>query len=118
MADPGYLGKWYKAGLVQNIEGLPGLDKLKKDMYPSALPDLKGPDGKMVGLPYFSGVEGFFYNAAMFDKAGLNPPTTWAELIDAARQLKSKGIAPVPFAPKWSPAFHAATTAFITIAFS
>lgn len=117
-ADPGVLGTWYSAGLVRDLEGMDGLEAILANIYPSAVADLKAPNGKVVGLPYFTEMQGLFYNAKMFQKAGLGPPADWQGLISAARKLKAMGIAPTPFAPKWSPAFHAATIALFTMAFS
>jgi raffinose/stachyose/melibiose transport system substrate-binding protein len=51
-------------------------------------------DGKIYGLPIGGSVEGVFYNTELFEKNGLNPPTTWNDLIKAADTLKAKGIAP------------------------
>ncbi len=37
----------------------------------------------------------FFYNRAIFAKAGVTPPTTWAEFLAVCKKLKSKGVAPL-----------------------
>jgi raffinose/stachyose/melibiose transport system substrate-binding protein len=65
-------------------------------------------DGKTYGLPFSLGVEGFWYNKALFEKAGITAtPTTQAELNDAVAKLKAKGIPPIAVGAKdqW-PAAH------------
>jgi ABC-type glycerol-3-phosphate transport system substrate-binding protein len=46
---------------------------------------------------------GFFYNPALFEQAGVEPPETWDELIEVSGKLKEKGIVPWAFneADKW-----------------
>ena len=38
-------------------------------------------------LPLYSQAYGLFYNKAMFQKAGLTPPTTWQELVSDAKKF-------------------------------
>lgn len=44
-------------------------------------------DGKQFGLPTDSANTALFYNVTMFEEAGLEVPTTWDELVDAAVEL-------------------------------
>ena len=37
----------------------------------------------------------FFYNTEMFEKAGVKPPTNWAEFQDVAKKLKDAGFKPL-----------------------
>ncbi|HEV8636513.1 MAG TPA: extracellular solute-binding protein [Chloroflexota bacterium] len=37
----------------------------------------------------------FFYNVALFDKAGVKPPKTWGEFLKVCETLKSKSITPI-----------------------
>ncbi|MFH1511855.1 MAG: extracellular solute-binding protein [Bacillota bacterium] len=49
-------------------------------------------------LPLGLNVEGFWYNKAVFEAAGLDPeapPTTWDELLAACEAIKAIGIAPI-----------------------
>lgn len=65
-------------------------------------------DGKTYGLPYSLGIEGFWYNKALFAQAGIEgTPTTLDELNDAVAKLKAAGIAPIAVGAgdKW-PAAH------------
>ena len=50
-------------------------------------------EDKTYGVPQVTDTLGLMYNKALFEKAGLDPetpPTTWDEVRDAAKALKSK----------------------------
>ena len=48
--------------------------------------------GKIYGLPSDSGPMAFFYNKAVFDKAGVTKiPTTWEEYYQAAKKIRKTG---------------------------
>jgi raffinose/stachyose/melibiose transport system substrate-binding protein len=58
-------------------------------------------DGKTYSVPFDIGMVGFWYNKALFKKAGIDtPPATWAEFLDAVKKLKSAGITPLALAGK------------------
>jgi len=64
--------------------------------------------GKQYGVPYNLGIVGFWYNKALFKKAGISaPPTTLAQFIADTKKLKAKGITPVAVGSKdkWPDAF-------------
>ena len=50
-------------------------------------------------------VGGVFYNADIFEDAGVEAPTTWAEFMDVCQKLKDAGYAPMAldstYAPFW-----------------
>lgn len=53
-------------------------------------------EGKTYALPFSLGVVGFWYNKALFAKAGIDaPPSTWDEMYDAIDKLKAAGITPL-----------------------
>ena len=65
-------------------------------------------DGKTYALPYSLGAAGFWYNKALFKKAGVDKaPETWQDLLDASDKLKKAGITPISVGAgdKW-PAAH------------
>jgi N,N'-diacetylchitobiose transport system substrate-binding protein len=47
-------------------------------------------DEQLYGMPWYAGVRSLVYNTEMFEQAGVEPPTTWAELEDAAAGLKEE----------------------------
>ncbi|GEJ99102.1 MULTISPECIES: extracellular solute-binding protein [unclassified Streptomyces] len=58
-------------------------------------------DGKAYGIPFDIGMIGFWYNKALFKKAGVTtPPTTWSGFLDTVRTLKSAGVTPIALAGK------------------
>ncbi len=64
--------------------------------------------GKNYGVPWDMGMIGFWYNKALFTKAGIaNPPTTWTEFLDDVKALKAAGITPIALGEgdKW-PGMH------------
>jgi raffinose/stachyose/melibiose transport system substrate-binding protein len=54
-------------------------------------------DGKTVGVPFDTGLVGFYYNKDLFKKAGVNAENikTWDDFIDAVKKLKAAGITPI-----------------------
>ncbi|WP_276356388.1 extracellular solute-binding protein [Cohnella caldifontis] len=85
--------KYAKAGRMLDLT--PILDELGlRDKFLSGVLDPFSVDGKVYGLPIGGNTEGIFYNTEIFQQNGLNPPTTWEDLIKAADTLKAKGITP------------------------
>jgi raffinose/stachyose/melibiose transport system substrate-binding protein len=57
--------------------------------------------GKLYGMPYNSGMVGFWYNTALFEKAGITaPPTKWADFLEVVKKLKAAGVTPIALAAK------------------
>jgi N,N'-diacetylchitobiose transport system substrate-binding protein len=46
--------------------------------------------GKQYGIPFTSSTRQLIYNTDLFTKAGLKPPTTYDEVVSAAKTLKEK----------------------------
>ncbi|GGW11393.1 ABC transporter substrate-binding protein [Streptomyces capoamus] len=94
----GVLRQQVDAGLVEDLtdRAEPWADGL--------LPVAKEPyliDGKAYGIPFDIGMIGFWYNKALFRKAGISaPPTTWSGFLDAVRKLKAAGVTPLALAGK------------------
>lgn len=58
-------------------------------------------DGQTLGLPIGYGVAGFLWvNRTVLDRAGVPVPTSYEELVTAARDLKNRGIAPIALGAK------------------
>ncbi|WP_420076059.1 extracellular solute-binding protein [Streptomyces sp. JL3001] len=94
----GVLRQQVDAGLVEDLtDGT-------KDFAEGLLPVAKEPyllDEKLYGIPFDIGMIGFWYNKALFKDAGVaEPPTTWADFLDAVRKLKAKNITPLALAGK------------------
>ncbi len=67
-----------------------------KNYKPAALNGLTYND-KTWAVPYRMGTVAFFYNKALFDKAGLNAESikTWDDFLAAVKTLKGAGITPI-----------------------
>lgn len=94
----GVLKQQVDAGLVRDITADVG--SVKDTFTPVAM----GPyefDGKTYAIPVDQGMIGFWYNKALFTKAGITaPPTTWGDLLDAVRKLKAASVTPIALAGK------------------
>jgi N,N'-diacetylchitobiose transport system substrate-binding protein len=47
-------------------------------------------DGKQYGVPWYAGVRAIFYRTDWFTEAGVQPPTSWDELITVAKAVQAK----------------------------
>jgi ABC-type glycerol-3-phosphate transport system substrate-binding protein len=57
-------------------------------------------DGKVYGTPLASYTVGIAYQKPIFAEHGLEPPTTWQELMDVAQALKDAGETPLVLGAK------------------
>jgi len=55
--------------------------------------------GKLYGFPILASARAFFYNTALFTKAGLaSPPKTWDEFLQAAQKIQALGDGVIGYA--------------------
>ena len=89
-----YLASYIDQGIAQPIDGLPGVEQYVKDFTPFTRA-IAQRDGKTWGLPYFSTVWTFIYNAELLAKAGFKdkPFKSYPELIEQAKKAKKDGVA-------------------------
>jgi multiple sugar transport system substrate-binding protein len=100
-SEEDHLVRWWRAKWVRDIDDLPGVPEIKSRMYDVNVRDLSLPNGKLGGLPYYSGFNSFVGNAKHLEKAKLQPPATWEEFLDQCRKLKKDGIAEFPYVSAW-----------------
>jgi raffinose/stachyose/melibiose transport system substrate-binding protein len=94
----GVLFQQAEAGMVKDITAEVGA--WKDTLIPAAV-DAYSNDGKTYASPVDTGMVGFWYNKALFEKAGVNaPPVTWAEYLEAVDKLKAVGVTPIALAGK------------------
>ncbi|GAA1390637.1 substrate-binding domain-containing protein [Luteococcus peritonei] len=71
---------------------------LMKQVQPAIaeiLPTLgTGGEGQVNGIPFANNGSGIIYNADVFRAAGLEPPTTWAELVEICEEFTARKISP------------------------
>lgn len=104
----GVLQQYARAGLMKDITA-----DLQKDgwgdSFSSAALNLYGYNGKYYGVPWDVGAVGFWYNKALFARAGIQqPPATWADFLADIAKLKVAGITPIALGEKdkWPGAFY------------
>jgi N,N'-diacetylchitobiose transport system substrate-binding protein len=56
-------------------------------------------DGVQYGVPWFSGVRTLYYRADWLQDIGMEPPTTWEELVDVAKAIEEEKDVPGFAAP-------------------
>jgi multiple sugar transport system substrate-binding protein len=94
--------RWNRAGWTRSLDGLPGLDEIKANMYDVNVHNMSLPDGSLGGMPYYTGFNSFVCNQNHLDAAGIEPPATWDELLDQCRKLKADGISDYPYISAWT----------------
>jgi multiple sugar transport system substrate-binding protein len=91
-----YFAGWVTAGYLQDIEGMPGVDEVYSKLYQFNA-DAMTYEGKRYGLPYYTDVFTFVYNAEMLQKAGISaPPKSLQEYEDQALKIKQANIVQYP----------------------
>jgi ABC-type glycerol-3-phosphate transport system substrate-binding protein len=63
---------------------------LRESFIPVALQAGIDSEGRILGLPFYTGTDALYYRLDHFEEAGLDPaapPTTWAELAESAQAL-------------------------------
>ena len=100
------LVKFYKAGFIQALDDLPGLDEIKKATLPVQW-EAQSYDGHVLGLPYFHSAKPLVaVNTILAEKVGFKHkyPKSWPELYQMAREAMKTGALPGPaYLPRWVP---------------
>lgn len=85
-----WLGALVESGLVAPID----LGNKTGEFVPLALEAFTYTDGQLYGVPYATENLGFFYNTELVSE----PPSTWEEVLEIARELKANGDVQYAFA--------------------
>jgi multiple sugar transport system substrate-binding protein len=72
----------------------------KTDIFPGALQTAEY-NSRFYGVPWILDTKYFFYNKNMLQKAGVQVPKTWDEVVTAAKAIKAKGIVQYPLIWSW-----------------
>ncbi|MEU8141401.1 sugar ABC transporter substrate-binding protein [Nonomuraea sp. NPDC048901] len=88
---------------------------LKADGYVEGVVSASTYKDKLYGLQPITNTIGLFYNKDLLDKAGVKPPTTWAELKTVAKKLTSGGTYGLAFS---APANYEGTWQFLPFMWS
>ena len=88
---------WIKQGLLENLSSYSSSQNYDTSKYfPGYLDAFKGSDGNIYGFPKDGNTLGMAYNKDMLAAAGVQPPTTWDEIVSVGQKLKASGVA-TPF---------------------
>lgn len=100
-SEEDHIARWHTAGWIRDLEGLAGIDDIKAGMFPVSVTSLSLDDGKIAGMPYYSGYNSFIYNEEHLSKAGVEVPDSWDALLETCRKLKTDGISDAPYHSAW-----------------
>jgi raffinose/stachyose/melibiose transport system substrate-binding protein len=99
--EPGALTQQYRDFLVpaQNCAEKVWGSEWQDKFYPLAVDQLRlgNPEGdeNFYGLPVLTQTINLWYTIPVFEDAGLTPPTTYDEMLEAAKTFAPQGIAPL-----------------------
>lgn len=100
----GNLREYARQGLIADISDIweeQGWDEI----FPARIKAMSSVDGRQYFVPQAIQWNGIFYRTDVMADAGLEPPTTWGELLDTCEALHELGVQPfvVPASPTWLP---------------
>jgi multiple sugar transport system substrate-binding protein len=91
-----WLPEWAEAGWLVPLNQYKSLMDYNSDVDQFCI-DSMTYKGKQYGITYYTDFMGFIYNDDMLTKAGISaPPTSWAEVVDQAKRIKSRGLSQWP----------------------
>ena len=105
----GVMNEYADAGLLKDIT--PDLDAgggAWRNTFASGALGIYSYKGKNYGVPWDMGMIGFWYNKALFAKAGITaPPATWTDFLADVKKLQAAKITPIALGEgdKW-PGMH------------
>jgi N,N'-diacetylchitobiose transport system substrate-binding protein len=83
-----WTGEFGQAGALRDLSPNVKAAGGQQGLIPGLVESAKVQD-KLYGMPWYAGVRSVVYRTDLFEKAGVRPPTTWAELQDVAVKLKA-----------------------------
>ncbi|GAP09444.1 carbohydrate ABC transporter substrate-binding protein, CUT1 family [Bellilinea caldifistulae] len=107
---------WY-AEFVKNGYLWDVTDKIdqntKQEVFSTAW-DITSVNGRIYGMPWLLDQKYFYYNTEILEKAGVDVPQTWEDLIEASRKIKEMGLVEYPIVWSWAQA-EAAICDFVAL---
>jgi len=103
LVDTIWTPEFAKAGFIEDLSGkLPS--SFTSGAYQPALGTVEY-QGQYYGVPWIMDTKYFYYNSKMLQQAGISkPPTTWSQVLNDSKILKSKNIVKYPLDWSWSQA--------------
>jgi len=90
-------------GLLRDLTPLAEAGKWR-EVLPPGIYNAITRNGRVYAVPVnIHGQHWLFYNKGVFEKAGLQPPKTWPEVLEFGKKLKEKGVIAlaIPGQPNW-----------------
>ena len=84
------LSSFINLDAAQDVTARVDAEGLRDSFIPVALQAGTDGEGRILGLPFYTGTDALYYRIDHFEEAGLDPsapPTTWDELVTAATAL-------------------------------
>lgn len=103
--------KLYEAGYLEPLSNVAGL---KENFSPEMRAPWTTDSGLSYGVPFIATSHAIYYNQDLFKKAGVEVPTTWQALLQAAEKLKAAQI--IPFANASGDTWTTAELMFMNVA--
>lgn len=88
------IARFVEHGALSDLGDMPEADRVNPDLLPLIGLTASYP-GRTSVLPYSLMVAGVLYNREIFDRHGLEVPTTWSELLDVCEALAGAGVTPI-----------------------
>ena len=95
--SPGDFLKYANSGIALDLNPY-FTDAMRADFLESSV-EACTVDGKLVGIPFEIELLGIYYNIDILEAAGVTPPKTWGELIDATSKLTTNEVAGMVIEP-------------------
>jgi ABC-type glycerol-3-phosphate transport system substrate-binding protein len=90
ITEPGFLTQAAQDGAIVDMDS--ELNQLNmKSRFSSSSWGFSSVDGKVYGVPFQMNTRSIAYNQTMLQKAGLQPPKTYADLLADAKKLNTNG---------------------------
>ena len=90
-------------GFLRDMEAVAAAGKWR-DVLPEAIIKATNREGKFYAVPVnIHGQSWLWYNTDVMEKAGVEPPSTYAEMLAVGPKLKDAGVVPMAFSgePNW-----------------
>jgi multiple sugar transport system substrate-binding protein len=100
------LGRYIDANVLLDMTSR--IDKANQEDLLPAFRSAVSVKDKLYAMPHHTDTMAIFYNKDMFEKAGIQPPTsidkawTWEEFLDVSRKVKEKTGVKYAFTYKWT----------------
>lgn len=100
-ADPdAFTAELREAGLIYNVCDMLEELGLTDRFLSITLNYPRFSDGELYGMAIGANTEWFWYHPSMFEAAGVEAPTTWAEFFEVCEALRAHGMTPVAAPPR------------------